>query len=356
MILLILLAGFAVMQAVEVRRITRERDRADRIAEFMTGIFKVSDPNERLGGTVTAGELLDKAAKDIDTGLSKDPELQTKMMHVMGRAYMNLGLYPRAESLFERGIQVSSVAGREDRETLNTVHDLAWTLLEEGRDSEAESLERKTLASQLRLFGPDDRDTLGTMGELAFTLCQENRCAEGVKLNREVLEKQKRILGPEAFYTLVTMNNLAIMLGESGQPAEAEKLEQQAYSIQLRVFGAENLGTINSMLNLADIKRELHQDQDAVRLFRQILEIEARVMKPDQPEMAATKYDLATVLVRNGQFDEAFSLLNQAVDHGLPPRMDLDLEKDEWFNPLRGDARFTALVTHAKQRATQKAD
>ncbi|MFZ0286842.1 MAG: serine/threonine-protein kinase, partial [Terriglobales bacterium] len=32
----------------------RERDRADRIAEFMTGIFKVSDPNERVGNSVTA--------------------------------------------------------------------------------------------------------------------------------------------------------------------------------------------------------------------------------------------------------------------------------------------------------------
>jgi hypothetical protein len=63
----------------------RERDRADRIAEFMTGIFKASDPNERRG-TITANELLDKAANDIDAGLSKDPELQASRMHVIGRA------------------------------------------------------------------------------------------------------------------------------------------------------------------------------------------------------------------------------------------------------------------------------
>ena len=39
----------------------RERDRADRIAEFMTGIFKVSDPSERVGNGVTAREVSDKS-------------------------------------------------------------------------------------------------------------------------------------------------------------------------------------------------------------------------------------------------------------------------------------------------------
>jgi hypothetical protein len=42
---------------------------------------------------VTAREILDKASKDINTGLAKDPELQAQMLHVMGRAYMNLGFF-----------------------------------------------------------------------------------------------------------------------------------------------------------------------------------------------------------------------------------------------------------------------
>ena len=38
------LVAFAVVQSIQLRKIRRERDRADRIAEFMTEIFKVSDP------------------------------------------------------------------------------------------------------------------------------------------------------------------------------------------------------------------------------------------------------------------------------------------------------------------------
>ena len=89
--LLVLLAGFAAVQAAQLRRITRERDRADRVAQFMSGMFKVSDPGEARGNTVTAREILDKASKDIDTGLAQDPELQAQMMGVMGQVYGNLG-------------------------------------------------------------------------------------------------------------------------------------------------------------------------------------------------------------------------------------------------------------------------
>jgi serine/threonine protein kinase len=96
--LVLLLAGFAVVQAVQLRRITRERDRANRITEFMTGMFKVSDPDESRGNTVTAREILDNASKDIESGLAKDPELQSQLMGVMGKVYNSLGLYPQAES------------------------------------------------------------------------------------------------------------------------------------------------------------------------------------------------------------------------------------------------------------------
>ena len=57
------LVSFVALQSMELRRITRERDRADRIAEFMTGIFMLSDPNERVGNEVTVREVLDKASQ-----------------------------------------------------------------------------------------------------------------------------------------------------------------------------------------------------------------------------------------------------------------------------------------------------
>ena len=50
----ILLITFAVAQSVQLRRITRERDRADRITDFMTNMFEVSDPSEARGNQAEA--------------------------------------------------------------------------------------------------------------------------------------------------------------------------------------------------------------------------------------------------------------------------------------------------------------
>ena len=354
-----LLAGFSVIQTVELRRITRERDRADRIADFMTGVFKVSDPNERTGQTVTAREVLDKAANNIATSLSTEPELQAQMLHVMGRAYLNLGLFAQAETLFRQGIQASkSFRAEESRETLNTTHDLAWAVLQQGRVSEAEGIERRLLETQRRVMGPDHPDTLATMEELAFTVCNEGkgRCTEGISLTQDVLEKQKRLLGPDAYYTLVTMDNLAIMLAGDGRLDDAIKLQQESLERHLRVLGPENIGTINAMLNLGEFQRDAGRDDEALWTFQKLLETETRVLGPDQGETAATRYDLASMLLRKGRKDEAISLLGQSVDHGLPPRIALGLKTDPLFDSLHGDPRFTALLASVKKRLPRQSE
>jgi eukaryotic-like serine/threonine-protein kinase len=63
--LLPLMVSFGVAQAVELRKIRQQRERADRITQFMKGIFKVPNPSEARGNTVTDREILDRAAQQI---------------------------------------------------------------------------------------------------------------------------------------------------------------------------------------------------------------------------------------------------------------------------------------------------
>ncbi len=97
--LVVLLVGVAVMQEVQLRRIKRERDRADRITRFMTDMFKVSDPSEARGNSITAREILDRASQQLNAGLASDPDAQAQMSYVMAGVYDGLGLYDRSEQL-----------------------------------------------------------------------------------------------------------------------------------------------------------------------------------------------------------------------------------------------------------------
>jgi len=353
--LAVLLLMFGVAQSIQLRKTTRERDRADRIADFMTGIFKIANPGERVGNTVTARQVLDSASAEIDTGLSKDPDLQAHMMYTMGMAYLNLGVYSRAQSLFEQSIRAANAAGAgETPETLRVAQRLAWTLFEEGHLPEAEAQQRRLVDIERRVLGPRDPETIGTMGDLATTLDEEGHSAESEKLQREVLGIQKRVLGPEATPTLASMDNLATTLLHQGKLNEAEQLEHQALETKLRISGPENLTSIHYMMNEGNLESAMGANAEAEKLLRQVLDLESHVLGPDQPETAVTAYNLAVVVARLGHTDEAFSLLGHAIDHGLPRRVAREMAQDTDLNLLHGDPRFRRLIAHAQEHASQQ--
>jgi len=351
-----LLAGFSVVQAVELRRITRERDRADRITDFMTDMFKVSDPGESRGNVVTAREILDKASTDIAGGLAKDPELRARMMGVMGEVYSNLGLYSRAESLTTQSLDVRrrllgpddpevmksmstlvrilnrearfrdaeklarealdlkrNVLGAEHPDTLSALGDLAALLSAQGRYPDAEELQRQVLAAQRRVLGSQHPDTLLSMGDLAMTLRRQGHYAESEALFREKLDAVGHTLGPEHPTTLTTMNNLASTLTSDGRYAEAEQLLRAALETKQRVMGPEHPSTLATMSALATNVLRQKRYAEAEQLQRQALSGQLRVLGPEHGTTLMTQSVLAMSLVQLGRYAEADSLLQDTI-------------------------------------------
>jgi eukaryotic-like serine/threonine-protein kinase len=315
---LLLLAGFVITQAVELRRITRERDRATRITDFMTGIFKVSKPGEARGNTVTAREILDKASADIDTGLTKDPELQAQMMSVMGDVYDNLGLYPRAQALQQKTVEIQRrVLGPESPETLKSMSALAQTLHEQGHNAEAETLQRQAFDVQKRVLGPEHPDTLGSLDKLDSVLLDEGRFAEVDKRDRETLDIRRRVLGREHPDTLKSMRDLAIVLETESRYAEAERLDREALDIRRRILGPEHPDTLISIDNLAsDLSLDPASEHraEAEKLYRETADIRRRVLGPEHPDTLTSMYNLAAVLSYEGHYAEAEKLQREILD------------------------------------------
>ncbi len=397
----VLLIAFAVTMAVQARHIAKERDRANREAEtskrvsqFMASMFKVADPHQARGNTITAREILDKASKDIHTGLAKDPEVQAQMMHLMGGVYDNLGLYPQAQSLFADAVEIRKrVLGPENSDTLKSMHGLCRPLREQGQYAEAEKLQRDTLDIERRVLGNENPETLASVAELAIILDNEARYPEAEKLAQEALDTNRRILGVEDDQTQWAMIILASIFADEGRLADAEKLYREALDVRRRVFGPDQPDTLSVMDGYAttlamehhndeaekmlretlDIRRRVlgseHRDTlmsmnnlanmqfieghygEAEKLERQTLEIQRRILGPDHPDTAMSTYNLGGIALRKGKTDEALSLLREAIDHGLAPNIAVNMEKDPDLLALYKDPRFTSLVAHAKERA-----
>jgi serine/threonine protein kinase/tetratricopeptide (TPR) repeat protein len=404
---IVLLLSFAVTMALQARRVAKERDRANREAEtskrvsqFMASMFKVSDPGEARGNSVTAREILDKASKDIRSGLSRDPAVQAQMMHVMGGVYDNLGLYPQAQSLYSDAIEIRRrVLGPEHPDTLRSMHALSRPLREQGQFAEAEKLQRQTLETQRRILGNENPDTIASMGELTIILDNEARYPEAEKLGQEALNIQRRLFPPEDSETLWLMDILAAIYSDQGRFADAEKLYKDAFEIRRRVLGPDHPDTLSIMDSYATTLAQEHNNDEAEKMLRetlairqrvlgpehrdtlmsmnnlsnmlfieghyddadklehQTLDIQRRVLGPNHPDTAMSTYNLGGIALHKGKPDQALSLLREAVDHGLAPNIALNMEKDPDLEALHKDPRFAALVAHIKERAAaQKAN
>jgi serine/threonine protein kinase/tetratricopeptide (TPR) repeat protein len=311
----LLLAGFAAMQTFQLRRITRERDRANWVTGFMEGMFKVSDPSEARGNSITAREILDKASTDITTAPAQDPELQAQMMHVMGDVYKNLGLFPRAQSLYERSAEIRRrILGPENSDTLRSVDDLAWILNQEGHFADAEKLQRQTVATRRRVFGTQNLDTLKSISNLAWTLDREGNYAEAERLEREVLDIRRRVLKIEDDReTALTMGNLAATLGHEGHYPESEKLKRETLDIRRRILGPEHQETLTAMNNLAATFQLEGRYAEAENLQRETLNTQRRILGSEHPDTLRSINNLAHTLVMEGHLAEAEPLQREAL-------------------------------------------
>jgi len=375
----------------------RERDRANRVTEFMISTFKVPDPAQSNVNNLTAREILDKASKKIDTEMAKDPEAQAQMMYVMGEVYDSLGLFPQARTLFARALVLQrKVLGPDNPQTLTTLSAMAVLLGEEGDYSEAEALQRQAFVGQTRVLGPEHRDTIASMSRLATTLSLQGKNAEAVKIKRDAFTISRRVLGPEDPETLKTANSLVGVLWQQGDEklyGEAEQVQRDAIDIEKRVLGPEHPDTLNGMINLGVIMRRMGHYAEAEKIYRETLAIQTRVLGlehpdtlvlrdslaiaiakqkryqeaegiyletlavirrvygPDHPTTATSIYNIACLEAVQGHRDKAFTLLSEALDQGLNANVAMGIDTDEDLQSLHGTPRFTALVARAKKNA-----
>jgi eukaryotic-like serine/threonine-protein kinase len=310
----LLLLSAAIAQTLQLRRTERERDRADRITKFMTDMFKVSNPSEARGNDIRAREILDKASGEVDTGLSKDPELQARMMHVMGTVYESLGLYSKAESLFGRAAEIRrAVLGPTNRDTLNSSSKLVLVLGEESRFPEAEKLGRETMELRSRAFGPKDRDTLDSATELAVILDDEGRFSDAERLNRETLDIASRAYGPQDQVARVTRQHLAIDFAYEGKYPDAEKVFREIYETDRKRLGDDDPKVIAEENNLGSILLQEDRYSESEKVYRDNLTIKLRVLGPEHPQTLMTMGNLAQVLRSEKHYLEAATLLRDAL-------------------------------------------
>jgi non-specific serine/threonine protein kinase/serine/threonine-protein kinase len=320
------LAGFAGTMAAQAKRIARERDRAERVSEFLVDLFKVSDPGEARGNSITAREVLDRGADHVQEELEKEPEVLASLLQTMGGVYMGLGLYSKAEKLFERcGDIRHALFGEEDPQTLQCRQAQAYAILRVGRIEEAQRRFKDLIAVRRRVLGDDNPDTLQSLDNYATTLEEQGNYREAGPIYRQVLEARLRVLGRDTRLTNWSFQNVGFNLlqqamgTEAGAKqkalyAESEKMLREGIAGFGRVLGPDHPDTLWARRNLVQCLESQNRLSEAEALQREVLETSRRVLGADHVGTRWGESILARILAGEKRYDEAEALYRGALD------------------------------------------
>jgi hypothetical protein len=113
------------------------------------------------------------------------------------------------------------------------------------------------------LLGVEHPGTLTSMANLASTLWDQGRWSQAEELEIRVMEKRKRVVRQEHPDTLMSMVDLAYTWKSQGRVAEALKLLQEAENVLGKVLGHEHPNTINTTQTLHDWQTVETMSKDA---------------------------------------------------------------------------------------------
>jgi non-specific serine/threonine protein kinase/serine/threonine-protein kinase len=314
-LVVVALIGFGVTMAVQARRIARERNRAERVSEFLASLFRVSDPDEARGNALTAREILDKGAERLEKELAAEPEVQGQLYRTIGRVYRNLGLYPKAEPLLTKSVEIRRrVLGADHPDTLQSMDSLAVFYSQAGRYSEAEKLQTETVEGRRRVLGKEHRLTLESEDQLAGVYESQGRYPESEKLWNDVLTVRRRILSADDLALFGSMDNVASAAQNAGRYEEAEKLYLEEIAGRTRVQGADHPQTLWAMNNLGNVYSQQKRWDKAEATHRATLELRRRVLGNDHPRTLASMSNLADVYLAEGRAQEAEQLARETLE------------------------------------------
>jgi non-specific serine/threonine protein kinase/serine/threonine-protein kinase len=320
------LIAFATTMTMQAERISKQRDRAnreatranseaeranleaesaERVSAFLVGMFKVSNPGEARGNSLTARELLDRGAADVEK-LADKPALQARLMSTISGVYQNLGLYAQAKPLVADALAITKeLYGADHETTLKAMGDQAKLLVREGKYEEAEPLYLSLIETEKRVLGEDHEETLHATNDLGLVYLLQARYDESETLLRESFETLLRTKGPDDQESVGFKANLALLYKKSEKYDKAAPLMSEAYQSQRKLLGEDHPDTLITMNNLASLYREMDRIDEAETLFKENLELKKRVLGEDHPDTMTAAINVANLLVEKEKYAEA---------------------------------------------------
>jgi len=357
------LATYALIQRAiaqkQTARAEKEADAARQTTNFLVGLFRLADPSEARGSTVTAREILDQAAVRVDADLANQPAIQARVLQTLGTVYTGLGLYREAQPLLNRSVATArslpdadavalseglndlaelqtlqadyETAERAYREAIsrlgtrpkdratrialaNSLYGLGNVLRREGHYAQAAASFRDALALQRQLYGAKHGEIARTLDHLALTLDDDGDLKAALPLMRDAVAMQRELSGERPHPDLAdAVNDLGSLLEENGDYDESEQMYRESVALRRQLYGETHPKIAQGLNNLASVLQDKHEFAASEAAYRQALEMERGLLGDLHPEVANTLNNIAFVQYDRGDTEGALATERQAL-------------------------------------------
>jgi tetratricopeptide (TPR) repeat protein len=287
---------------------------ARRTADFMKSLFEVSDPGEARGSSITAREILDRGARQIDSGLGNEPLVRAELTTTLGEVYTSLGLYRTGAELLTKA---RNIGGQSAEARARQALALAQTEFLVGHYESADELFASALGTIASANLTDPALQMRALTGRAETLSEMGRDETAVPLFERSMELAIR-QGPEARDALArNIEGLAAAAWHAGRISEADEKYRRALDIRLQLTGERHPKVAEELSALGAIAYMAGKNDEAEAYFLRALPIYRRVSGERHPDVAMTLNNLARIRVERRQFREAAPLLQESAEINL---------------------------------------
>jgi tetratricopeptide (TPR) repeat protein len=323
----ILMSGLAAFALISRAEAVRERDvarqktvTAQRTTEFVKGLFQVSDPSEAKGQSITALEVLDRGAREIQGQLNDEPDVKAELVSTLSEVYMGLGSFRRADDLIRRSLSLK-VARQETRARQLGVLASSQALQADYQGA----VDNFTRALRL-IPHPEKLQDLTLYSRLlvgkAESLAGIERYSEAMPLVQTALAWDRKYEGERSPAAARDYEAAGLTTQLSGDLGAATNNYRKALAIRLAVQGRLHPKVSEDLNELGTVAYLSHDSADAEHYWRQSLPLRIQVLGPNHPDLATTLNNLARVMIEQRKFAAAVPLLTRSANIYLAQRSD----------------------------------
>lgn len=296
------------------RATAREARTAESVTSFLVELFEDANPLSDGGGPQTVRELLDQGASRIDEDLAGEPDVQARILAIVGWVYHVLGDDDAAEPMLARALALQRQGSASAEDAMSTLSRLGTVYQSQYEFAPAESIFRESVALNTATYGPASAPTASALNNLAVLLKQKGDTDEALDIYQRTLEVERALHGDDDPQVATVRNNLAVLESERGNLVEAEAHYREALRIRRAAFGDNHIRVANTMHNLMILLRNRENNEGAEPLARESLAIRIHNLGENHADVANSYFNLASIRRARGALEESDSLFVKALD------------------------------------------